>query len=336
MGPVGSPVVIPAERCDQDPLWGVIEEAGPPSPPGPAVGSPVILPAEGYDQDLLRGVMEEAGPPLSFRPTARHLQAPDFGEAVRHLNWRHGHQRAPDELIAALDRSSLLPTQENQLTSFLINGERYTAGLMPAGMTRQSTPLNPRGVAIRLRHRPEGVPQLSSLPENPASPELFGRTMEPAGPVSARPGATSLGVGETFDVSFAAPEDFSQRTQPVPDRMLSRLRQFGFLPNAAQRVMSDNIRADRYRAVLGPGGPNDVQLIHHPRADSEAAPSAPARLSSDIYGGLSLLVGLPSTPQQLREDATYLSLFARTPSDAQIGALGPTSPLQDRSSLAVC
>ncbi|OCK53937.1 Ulp1 family isopeptidase [Bradyrhizobium sp. LMTR 3] len=332
-GAVGSPVVLPAEGYDQDPPWGVMEEAGPPSPLGPAVGSPVVLPAEGYDQDPLWGVIDEAGPPSSLGPTARHSQAPDFGEAVRHLNWRHGHQRAPDELIAALDWSNLLPTQETPLTSFFVNGEHYTAGLMPAGVTRQSTPLNPRGVAIRLRYRPEGAPQPSSRPENPASPELFGRTMEPTGPACARAAAASPAVDETFDVSFAAPEDFSHRTQPVPDRMLSRLRQFGFLPSAAQRVMSYDIRGERYTAILGPGGPNDVQLIHHPRVGSEAAPAAPARARSDIYSGLESLVDLTSTPQELRDDGNYPSVFSRTLSDAQIGDLGPTASLHDRSGL---
>lgn len=332
-GTVGSPVVLPAQGYDQDPLWGVIEEAGPLLPPWPAVGSPVVLPAEGYDQDLLWGVMEEAGPPSSLEPTARHPQAPDFGEAVRHLNWRHGHQRAPDELIAALDRSGLLSSQENQLTSFLINGERYTAGLMPAGMTRQSTPLNPRGVAIRLRYRPEGVPQLSSRPENPASPEKIGGAMKQAEPVCARVGATCPAVGETFDISFAVPEDFSHRTQPVPDRMLPRLRQFGILPNAAHRVMSYDLRSERYTAVWGPGGPNDVQLIHHPRAGSEPSPAAPARAPADIYGGLESLVDLTSTPQELRDEPNYPSVLPHAPSDAQTGALGPTASFDDRSGL---
>ncbi|EHH07160.1 hypothetical protein MEA186_28142, partial [Mesorhizobium amorphae CCNWGS0123] len=113
--------------------------------------------------------------PSSLAPTARHSQAPDFGEAVRHLNWRHAHQRAPDELIAALDRSNLMPNQEVQLTSFLIDGERYTAGWLPLG-GRPRTPLNPRGVAIRLRYRPEAAPLPNSQPGNPTWPQLFDRT----------------------------------------------------------------------------------------------------------------------------------------------------------------
>ncbi|MGY3610627.1 MULTISPECIES: hypothetical protein [unclassified Bradyrhizobium] len=260
----------------------LMEDAGPPSPFGRAVGSPLVLPAEGYDQDLLWARMEDAGPSSSLGPTARHPQAPDFGEAVRPLNWRYGHQHAPDELIAAREGSSLLPSQDNRPTSFVINTDRYTALLVPAGLMRQSTPLNPPGAAVRLGSRPENVPQPSARPGNRASPELLGRRMEQAAPASAGAEAMSPAVVETFDASLAVPEDFSHGTQPAPETMLSKLGRWGLLPDAAQPVTRYDIRGERYTAVLGPGGPDDVQLIHHPRVGSDAAPAAPARAPSDV------------------------------------------------------
>ncbi|MER8733579.1 hypothetical protein NKH28_27835 [Mesorhizobium sp. M1227] len=72
--------------------------------------------------------------------------------------------------------------------------------------------------------------------------------------------------------------------------------------------MSYDIRGERYTAV-GPAGPYDVQLIHHPRLGpmSEAALAAPARApSSDFYQGLGTLIVLPPTPHELRDDAHYV------------------------------
>ncbi|WP_312002403.1 Ulp1 family isopeptidase [Bradyrhizobium hereditatis] len=109
--------------------------------------------------------------------------------------------------------------------------------------------------------------------------------------------------------------------------MLSKLGRWGLLPDAAQPAKCYDIRGERYTAVFGSGGTNDVQLIHHPRAASEAAPAAP----SHVYGGLDL----PSTPEELRDHANYLSVFPRTPSGAQIGALGPAASSHDRNGRAL-
>ncbi|MET2832810.1 Ulp1 family isopeptidase [Mesorhizobium shangrilense] len=261
------------------------------SAPQEAFGWPENLPGEGNEDDAVL--------PSSPVPTAHHHQAPDFGGAVRHLNWRHGDRRAPDELMGALDRSSLLPSEE-----------------------------------VPLRYRPELAPKPSLRVGNSASPELFRPTMEQAVPASARAEETAPPVGETIDVSFAVPEDFSHRTQSAPETMLSSLSHLGLLPDAEQRVMSYDIRGERYTAVLGTGGPNDVQLIHHPRPRpmSEAALAAPARaLSSDFYRGLGSLLDLPSTPHELRDDAHYAPVFPSTSSDAQIGASYPTASSHDRS-----
>ena len=97
----------------------------------------------------------------------------------------------------------------------------------------------------------------------------------------------SPAVGDTFDVSFAVPENFSHHTQLAPDMMLSTLGDWDFLPVAKHPIMNYEIGGERYTAILGPEGPKDVQLIHHPRPGlpGEATPAAP-RTSSDIYGGL--------------------------------------------------
>ncbi|WP_245452329.1 hypothetical protein [Bradyrhizobium forestalis] len=67
---------------------------------------------------------------------------------------------------------------------------------------------------------------------------------------------------ESFDASFAVPEDFSHGTQAALNMMRSRLSRWGLLPDAAQRVKTYDIHGERYTAVLGPRGRNDVQLIH--------------------------------------------------------------------------
>ncbi|WP_439396969.1 hypothetical protein ACRQ5Q_08150 [Bradyrhizobium sp. PMVTL-01] len=97
----------------------------------------------------------------------------------------------------------------------------------------------------------------------------------------------SPAVGDTFDVSFAVPKNFSHRTQLAPDMMLTTLGDWDFLPVAEHPIMNFEIGGERYTAILGPAGPKDVQLIHHPRPalPGEATPAA-LRTSSDIYGGL--------------------------------------------------
>ncbi|RXH38008.1 hypothetical protein XH99_01700 [Bradyrhizobium nanningense] len=82
----------------------------------------------------------------------------------------------------------------------------------------------------------------------------------------------SPAVGDTFDVSFAVPNDFSHRTQLAPDIMLSELGKWDFLPNAEYPFMNYEIGGERYTAVLGPRGSRDVQLVHRPRFASRSEP----------------------------------------------------------------
>ncbi|TIN31522.1 MAG: hypothetical protein E5Y31_02015 [Mesorhizobium sp.] len=121
-------------------------------------------PQQGFDwpEELLPvGYKEGTDLPLSLAPTAHQHQAPDFGEAVPHLNWRHGDQGAPEGLVAARDRSSPLPSE----------AVPHKSG---------------RGLATQ--------PRLWA--EKSASPELFRRRAEQALPASARGVETSSAVDE--------------------------------------------------------------------------------------------------------------------------------------------
>ncbi|MER8847842.1 hypothetical protein [Mesorhizobium australicum] len=72
----------------------------------------------------------------SFVPTGHHHQASDPAESFRPLIWRDGDQHAPDERIAAQDRSNQLSSEE-----VLIHREHDTAELRPA---KRQSPLNSR------------------------------------------------------------------------------------------------------------------------------------------------------------------------------------------------
>ncbi|UGY24978.1 C48 family peptidase [Bradyrhizobium septentrionale] len=110
--------------------WRVGDAAAQHSAPQGAVSQPLVLP-EGYDQDLLWELMDEPGPSSSLEPAARHDQSSDPGESIRPLNWGYDRQQFPDESMAALARSNLLPSEE-----VLINDEHDTAELRPAKRPR--------------------------------------------------------------------------------------------------------------------------------------------------------------------------------------------------------
>ncbi len=154
------------------------------------------------------------------------------------------------EQPAAPSRSSVLPSGENRPTSFV---DRNTSPLVPMGLTRQSFLLHPRS---------ENAPQPSAPLGNQASPALASRRMEQAAPASDRAEAVFPALGETFDASLSVPEDFSHGTQPAPGMMRSKLGRWGLLPDVAEPAKTYDIRGERYTAVLGPGGPDDVRLIH--------------------------------------------------------------------------
>ncbi|UWU76033.1 hypothetical protein N2603_39940 [Bradyrhizobium huanghuaihaiense] len=239
----------------------LMESAGAPSPFGPADSSPLVLLEEDYDQDQLWAMVQDAGPSSSIEPTARHQQTLNLGAVVRPFNFRQGDQHAS----AALHGSGIPPSLDSRPNSFIVHNDRYTALLVPAAAMRPSTPLNAPGPAISLGSRLDNVPQSSAQPANRVSPALLGRSMEQAAPASSRAERTSPATREVYAASFAVPENFSHGTQPASHTMLSMLGRWGLLPDAAQPVKQYDIRGELYTALLGPGGPNDVRLIHHPR-----------------------------------------------------------------------
>ncbi|WP_394890253.1 Ulp1 family isopeptidase [Mesorhizobium sp. AaZ16] len=154
-------------------------------PHGDAAQHSALQQAFDWPEELLpEGHEEGTALPLSLVPTAHH-QAPDFGEAVPHLNWRYGDQHAPDELFAARDRSNLLPSEEVP--------HRYGRGLA----------MQPRLWA-----------------ENSASPELFRRTTEQALPAFARAEETPSAVDEATQAAqqaLAWLQEEMEETEPMQD-----------------------------------------------------------------------------------------------------------------------
>ncbi|MER9301006.1 C48 family peptidase [Mesorhizobium sp. M0621] len=96
----------------------------------------------GWPEKLLgEGNEDDAVLPSSFGPTGHHHQASDPAESFRPLIWRDGDQRAPDERIAAQDRSNLLPSEEVPLRPpefappSLRAGNSASPELFPEGMS---------------------------------------------------------------------------------------------------------------------------------------------------------------------------------------------------------
>ncbi|WP_426441382.1 hypothetical protein [Bradyrhizobium genosp. P] len=84
----------------------------------------------------------------AMSPTTRDAVArEDFGQIVG-LGWSHGPQAAPDVLIGALNRRSILPTPLQPMINFYICGQPYTAQLGRG--IREVSPNNPLGVSITL------------------------------------------------------------------------------------------------------------------------------------------------------------------------------------------
>ena len=130
----------------------------------------------------------------------------------------------------------------------------------------------------------------------------------------------SPAVGDTLGVSLGGPRNFSKRTQLAPDRMLSTLGKWDFLPVAEYPVMNYEIGGERYTAMLGPGGPNDVQLIHHPRpALLGEATRAVGRASPGIDVGPAPGFDAPA-PFEWREDAPSALAPNRTQPKAYLEA----------------
>ncbi|MDA9446223.1 hypothetical protein [Bradyrhizobium sp. CCBAU 21360] len=236
---------------------GLIEEAGTPF----RASGPLILPAEDYAQDQLWAMLENAGSSSSLEPNERHDDAVDSGVAVRSFNSRQDDQRTS----GAHEGSSVPPSQDTPPAPFIVHNDRFTALFVPAAAMRGGSPLNLSGAPIHFGSRREIIPQPSAQAANRPSPALLAQTMEQAAPASARTETTPVAAREIYAASFAVPQGFSHGTQPAPITMISKLGRWGLLPDAAQPMKQYDIRGERYTALLGPGGPNDVRLIHHPQ-----------------------------------------------------------------------
>ncbi|SCB53188.1 hypothetical protein GA0061099_10519, partial [Bradyrhizobium yuanmingense] len=195
---------------------------------------------EQFSPGALRRLLDAgpAQPQVPVNPKDLKAGAGVLMQAPLHELLQHrGHEQP-----AALSRSGVLLSEDNRPTSFAINTERYT---------------------VRFGSRSENAPQQPSAPlGNQASPALPSRRMGQAAPASDRAEAVFLALGETFDASLSVPDDFSHGTQPAPGMMRSKLGRRGLLPDVAEPVKTYDIRGERYTAVLGPGGPDDVRLIH--------------------------------------------------------------------------
>ncbi|WP_407185377.1 hypothetical protein [Bradyrhizobium centrosematis] len=203
----------------------------------------LVLPPEGYDQDLLWAMMESAGPSSSGAPAERHDPPGDLGVPV----------------------SSILPSQDTPSAPFIVHNDRFTALFVPAAAVRGGSPLNLSSAPIYFGSRLENASQPGADPAGQPSPALLAQTMEQAAPLSARTETTVPAARDVYAASFAVPEGFSHGTQPAPITMIERLGQWGLLPDAAQPMKQYDILGELYTGLLGPGGPNDVRLIHHPQ-----------------------------------------------------------------------
>ncbi|WP_224741419.1 Ulp1 family isopeptidase [Bradyrhizobium sp. 2S1] len=102
---------------------------------------PALLPPE---QELLEETQgprdHQSGPLSALEPSVRDDHAPDHAESFPDLSGHHDLQQAAHELMGALDRSNLLPSEE-----VLVNDEHDTAELRPAKRPRNLD--NPHGLA---------------------------------------------------------------------------------------------------------------------------------------------------------------------------------------------
>ncbi|MBB4370614.1 hypothetical protein GGD63_003409 [Bradyrhizobium sp. cir1] len=227
----------PVQRVAQDVLFDAVRRSE--VPPRASFDAPILWrgmraaapsPVQSFAQEALFDAADREGllPATSF-------DAPVLWPTTRSVTHSPVQSVAQEELFDAADRDGSAPAVD------LDTSKLWTAMGSP-----------PHAV----------IWQPSSRSQNPASEEDFGRMMHQDGATPATHDTMSAAAGESFDASLAVPEDFSHGTQAAPDMMRSRLSRWGLLPDAAQRVKTYDIHGERYTAVLGPRGRNDVQLIH--------------------------------------------------------------------------
>ncbi|WP_453964915.1 hypothetical protein [Bradyrhizobium elkanii] len=240
----------PIESVAQDVLFDAAEQSG--ELPAPGFGAPVLWqrmrsatssPAQSFTQDELFDALARDG---LLASTTFNAPAPwPTMSATAHSPVQSFTQ---EELFDAADRDGVLAAT--------------TFNAPSPWPTMSSTAHSPLQSAAQEELFDAATWQPSSRPQNSASEDYFGRMINRSAAAQSTIEQTSPPASDSFDASLVVPEDFSHGTQPAPDMMRSKLGRWGLLPDAAQRVKTYDIRGERYTGVLGPGGPNDVQLIH--------------------------------------------------------------------------
>ncbi|MGY4606416.1 hypothetical protein ACVW16_004828 [Bradyrhizobium sp. USDA 4474] len=222
--------------------------------------SPALLTQMTEQAAPASGIAETTPPSSSVAPTERHDRAEDLGVAVRSFDPRLG-----DRLMsAAPEGRSAVPSQDTPPAPFIFHNDRFTALFVPEVAMRSGVPLNLSGATIHSGSRPESGSQPSAQPANRPSPALLTQMTEQGAPASGI-AETTPPAREIYAASFAVPEGFLHGTQPAPIAMISKLDRWRLLPDAAQPMKQYDIRGELYTALRGPGGPNDIRLIHHPQ-----------------------------------------------------------------------
>ncbi|MGY3609336.1 MULTISPECIES: hypothetical protein [unclassified Bradyrhizobium] len=236
----------PVQRVAPDVLFDAVRRSD--VPPRASFDAPVLWqgmraatpsPVQSFAQEVLFDAADREG----LLP-ATPFDAPVLWPTTSSVTHSPVQSVAQEELFDAADREGSVPAVGLDASKF------WTA----MGSTTQSVG--------RADLFDAAIWQPSSRSQNPASEEDFGRMMDRDGAAPATLDPTSAAARESFDASLAVPKDFSHGTQPAPDMMRSKLSRWGLLPDAAQRVKTYDIHGERYTAVLGPRGRNDIQLIH--------------------------------------------------------------------------
>ncbi|MBB4363017.1 hypothetical protein GGD65_004050 [Bradyrhizobium sp. CIR18] len=275
----------PVQRVAQDVLFDAVHRSE--VPPRASFDAPILWrgmsaapsPVQSFAQEALFDAADREGllPATSF-------DAPVLWPTTRSVTHSPVQSVAQEELFDAADRERLLPavpfnapvlwpttsSVTHSPVQSVVQEELFDAadrdGSAPAVDLDASKLWKAMGSPLQSVGRADPfdavIWQPGSRSQNPASEEDFGRMMHQDGATPATNDTMSAAAGESFDASLAVPEDFSHGTQAAPDMMRSRLSRWGLLPDAAQRVKTYDIHGERYAAVLGPRGRNDVQLIH--------------------------------------------------------------------------